>query len=148
MVRLLMSVGLLLALAPPVYAQSDRGTRPGDTVSVVVHKVRADKRVQYDSLMRNVWWPASQKAGKKYPAYEKYASTRRRYAPTTMASDSTFTYLYLYFGTIELPEAPGGGNRVLRAAGFSKVQSDSFAQAIRSYTASAAAGPLVDEPYK
>ena len=46
MVRLLMSLGLLLALAPSVYAQSDRGTRPGDTVSVVVHKVRADKRVQ------------------------------------------------------------------------------------------------------
>jgi hypothetical protein len=149
MVRIFMSLALLVAIVPSLYAQgSQRGTRPGDTVSVVVHKVRAEKRAQYDSLMRNVWWPASQKAGKKYPPYRKYASGRRRYVATEMASDSTFTYLYLYFGTIELPEPAGGGNRVLRAAGLSKAQSDSFAQAIRAYTAASAGGPLVDEPYK
>jgi hypothetical protein len=68
--------------------------------------------------------------------------------PIRMASDSTFTYLYVYSGTLELPEPPGGGNRVLRAAGMSKAQSDSFAQAIRTYTAGSAGGPLVDEPYK
>jgi len=149
MIRASIWMGLLLTLPPSLHAQSSHpGTRPGDTISVVVFKVRADKQAQFDSLMRNVWWPASEKAGKKYPAYGKYASQRRRYVPTQMASDSTFTYLYLYFGTIDLPEAAGGGNRVLRAAGLSKAQSDSFAQAIRSYTTASAAGPLVDEPYK
>jgi len=149
MVRALIGMGLLLTIPALTQAQSSQpGTRPGDTVTVIVHKVRADKRAQYDSLMQRVWWPASQKAGQKYPAYKKYASERRRYVPTRMASDSTFTYLYLYFGTIELPEAAGGGNRVLRAAGFSKAQSDSFAQAIRSLTVASAGGPLVDEPYK
>jgi hypothetical protein len=148
MLRASLTFGLIFALAPSVYAQSSRGTRPGDTVTVVVHKVRPEKRAQYDSLMRNVWWPASQKAAKKYPAYGKYASERRRYTPTGMAADSTYTYLYLYFGTITLPEPADGGNRVLRAAGFTKAQSDSFAQAIRSYAAASAGGTLVDEPYK
>src|SRR4051812_17342153 len=101
MVRVSFALVALLTLAARLHAQNSHpGTRPGDTVSIVVHKVRAEKRAQYDSLMTSVWWPASEKAGKKYPAYGKYASERRRYVPIGMASDSTFTYLYLYFGTI------------------------------------------------
>jgi hypothetical protein len=149
MSRITITLGLLLVLAASVQAQgAHRGTRPGDSVTVVIHKVRADKRAQYDSLMSSVWWPASQKAGKKYPAYGKYASERRRYVATEMGSDSTFTYMQLYFGSGDLPEAPGGGNRVLRAAGLSKAQSDSFAQAMRSYLASSANYRMVDEPYR
>jgi hypothetical protein len=123
-------------------------TQPGDTVSIVVHKVRADKRAQYDSLMQTVWWPAMKEASKKNAAYAKYAGQRRRYVPAEMGADSTYTYLYLYFGTIELPEPRDGGNRVLRLAGLSKAQSDSFAQTLRSYVAAAASGPLIDEPYR
>ena len=149
MLRVMIALGLVVVLAPSVQAQgAHRGTRPGDSVTVVIHKVRADKRAQYDSLMSHVWWPASLKAGKKYPAYGKYATERRRYVSTEMAPDSTFTYMQLYFGSVELPEAVGGGNRVLRAAGLSKAASDSFAQAMRSYLDTSANYRLVDDPYR
>src|SRR5688500_16438388 len=56
----------LMAGAAVAEGQSQhRGTQPGDTVNVVVHKVRAEKRAQYDSLMRTVWWPAMKEASKK-----------------------------------------------------------------------------------
>lgn len=129
-------------------AAQTRVTKAGDSVFVVIHHVRADRRAQYDSIMRNIWWPAAQLAGKKYPAYGKQIAERRRYAPTEVASDSTYTYLYLYFGRPDVPLAASGGNYVLAAAGFSKAQSDSFAVALRSYLRGSAAGPLVDEPYR
>jgi hypothetical protein len=53
MVRAFMVLSLLLAIVSSVYAQSSKpGTRPGDTVTVIVHKVLAEKRAQYDSLMK------------------------------------------------------------------------------------------------
>jgi hypothetical protein len=140
---------ILVVTATSAQAQERlRGTQAGDTVNVVVHKVRPDKRAQYDSLMRTVWWSAMKDASKKHPAYAKYATQRRRYVPTEMSSDSTYTYVYLYFGNVELPEPKDGGNRVLRLAGRSKAQSDSFAQALRSFTTVSAGGVLVDEPYR
>src|SRR5215207_4455117 len=94
LMRVLVTVGLLLVLAVPVGAQVSRGgTRPGDSVWVIVHHVRADKRAQYYSLMQHVWWPATQRAGKKHPAYGKSIAGRRRYVPTEVRSDSTCTYL-------------------------------------------------------
>jgi hypothetical protein len=142
---------LLILLALTAWenaAAQQRGTKPGDSVWVVVHHVPADKRAQYDSLMQNVWWPAVQKAGKKYPEYGKLVQERRRYVPTELGSDSTYTYVYLYFGRPEVPPSAGGGNNILRAAGLTKAQSDSFAQALRSYTPGRSTGPLVDEPYR
>ncbi len=124
------------------------GTRHGDTVSVIVHKVRADSRARYDSLMQTVWWPAMKRASTKHSAYARYAGQRRRYAPTEPGADSTYTFLYLYYGTIELPEPPGGGNRVLRLAGLSRAESDAFAETLRSCLAASAGGTLIDEPYK
>ncbi|CAN5835963.1 hypothetical protein BH24GEM1_BH24GEM1_30020 [soil metagenome] len=141
---------LLLSVSAGPAKGQDRhlATQVGDTVNVIVHKVRADKRAQYDSLMQTVWWPAMKQAGKKNAAYAKYAGQRRRYVPAEMEADSTYTYLYLYFGNIELPEPRDGGNRVLRLAGLSKAQSDSFTQTLRSCLAASAGGPLIDEPYR
>ena len=68
--------------------------------------------------------------------------------PLRWGSDSTYTYVYLYFGHWEVPPSPGGGNNILRAAGLTKAQSDSFARAIRSYSTGGSTGPLVDEPYR
>jgi hypothetical protein len=139
----------LVVTATTAQAQErHRGTQPGDTVNVVVHKVRPDKRALYDSLMQTVWWSAMKDASKKHPAYAKYAAQRRRYVPTELSADSTYTYVYLYFGNVELPEPKDGGNRVLRLAGRSKAQSDSFAQALRSHATVSAGGVLVDEPYR
>lgn len=129
-------------------AAQTRVTKAGDSVFVVIHHVRSDRRAQYDSLMQNIWWPAAQRAGKKYPVYGKQIAESRRYEPTEIASDNTYTYLYLYFGRPDVPLAASGGNYVLAAAGFSKAQSDSFAIALRSFLRGSAAGPLVDEPYR
>lgn len=138
---------LVLAGVSTLFAQA-RGTKPGDSVWIVIHHVRADRRVQYDSVMQTVWRPASQRAGQKYPEYGKQIAERRRYVPVEMGADSTFTYVYLYFGRPAVPRSPTGGNNVLAAAGLSKAQSDSFAQAVRSYTKWSGSGPFVDEPYK
>lgn len=145
MPRLLLA--LLLVSASSAVAQS-RGTKPADSVWVVIHRVRPDKRAQYDSLMQTVWAPAAQRTGKKYPAYGKLVAERRRYVPTELASDTTYPYVYLYFGRPEVPPTAGGGNFVLRAAGLSKAQADSFAAAIRSFTVSGTSGAFVDEPYR
>ena len=149
MLRVANLVGAFIGLAAPLYAQnSASGTKAGDTVSIIVHHVRADKRTQYDSLMQNIWEPAAKRAGEKYPEYGKAFAARRRYVPTEMQPDSTYTYVYLYFGRPEVPPSPGGGNNILRAAGLTKAQSDSFAQTLRSYAPGRSSGPLVDEPYR
>lgn len=124
------------------------GTKPGDTVWVVVHHVRAGQRAAYDTLMQNVWWPVAQAAGEKYPSYGKQVATRRRYVPTEMGSDSTYTYIFLYFGRGDLPKSTHGGNNVFAAAGRSKAESDAFGHTLRSYLAGSSGGPLVDEAYR
>jgi hypothetical protein len=145
MIRVLLA--LLLAGTSSAFAQS-HGRKPGDSVWVIIHRVRPDKRAQYDSLMQNVWAPATLRTGKKYPAYGKLVAERRRYVPTELASDSTYPYVYLYFGRPDIPPSPGGGNNVLRAAGLSKEQADSFVVAIRAFTVTGTSGAFVDQPYR
>jgi hypothetical protein len=129
-------------------ASAQTGTVPGDTVSIIVHHVRANHRAAYDTLMQEVWWPVAQAAGKKYPSYGKLLLTRRRYVPTEMGTDSTYTYVYLYFGRPDMPKSRQGGNNVFAAAGRSKAESDVFAQTLRSYLTGFSSGPLIDEAYR
>ena len=61
---------MLLVLAVTAWrsaAAQQVGTKPGDSVWVVVHHVPPDKRAQYDSLMPNVWWPAVRESGEEVP---------------------------------------------------------------------------------
>ena len=145
MLRAMLATLLALTAATSLSAQA-RYTQPGDSVSIIVHRVQADNRSQYDSLMQNVWAPAARRAGEKYPAYGKVFAERRRYVPTEMAGDSTYLYVYVYLSRAEIPPSPGGGNNVLRAAGLTKAQSDSFASALRRLTVSGTSATLVDEP--
>ena len=147
MLRAMLAVLPALAAAAPLSAQA-RYTQAGDSVWIIVHRVRVDSRSQYDSVMRNVWFPAARRAGEKYPAYGRAFSERRRYVPTEMAGDSTYPYVYVYLSRAEIPPSPGGGNNVLRAAGLTKAQSDSFASALRRFTVSGTSATLVDEPYR
>ncbi len=136
---------LLCALAAtPALAQS----KAGDSVMVMIHHVRADKRAQYDSLMEKAWQPAALRAGQKHPAFGKAYAARRRHVPTAMERDSTFTYLYFYPIRPRVPES-GLGNDVLAAAGLSKKQIDAFRDGLRSYLVPGS-GPvdMVDEPYR
>ena len=103
-----------LSLTTPALAQA---TKAGDSIMVMIHHVRADKRTQYDSLMQNVWAPAALRAGEKHPAYGKAVAARRRYVPTGIQRDSTFTYVYLYPIRPKVPKS-SMGNDVLAAAGL------------------------------
>lgn len=147
MLRFLVAL-CLLGLLGDSSASAQMGTVLGDTVWVVVHHVRAEKRAQYDKLMQEVWWPTAQTAGVKHPPYGKQLAARRRYVPTAMGSDSTYTYIYLYFGRPDLPPSATGSNAVFAAAGKTKVESKAFGQTLRSYLAGDSSGPLVDEAYR
>jgi hypothetical protein len=117
-------------------------------VTVVVHHVLAAKRTDYDSLMGKVWAPGARRAGEKYPAFGKAFAARRRYVPTKMDADSTFTYVYVYTDRATVPESPLG-NDVLAAAGLSKAQLDAYREALRSCLAPhSGTAKLVDEPYR
>lgn len=146
---LICAVALVVGLSGPLLAQAaPGGTKSGDTVTVVVHHVLAAKRAMYDSLMQKVWAPNARKAGEKYPAFGKAFAARRRYVPTAMDADSTFTYIYLYADRASVPKSPLG-NDVLAAAGFSKEQLDAYRDAIRSCLAPGSGSvALVDEPYR
>ena len=139
----------LLAVSTPMHAQgSAGGTKPGDSVTVMIHHVRADKRALYDSLMQKVWAPAARRAGAKYPAFGKAFAARRRYVPTGIQADSTFTYVYLYTDRARVPESPLG-NDVLAAAGLSKEQMDAYRQGLQSCLVPGSGSvTLVDEPYR
>jgi hypothetical protein len=129
-------------------AAHSQATKAGDTVTVVIHHVLPAKRAEYDSLLQKVWAPAARRAGKKYPAFGKAFETRRRYVPTKMGADSTYTYVYLYTDHVSVPESPLG-NDVLAAANFTKPQLDAYRDALRACLAPSSGGStLVDEPYR
>jgi hypothetical protein len=143
--RLSLVVALLAALAAPLRAQAGSAAL-ADSVWISVHRVRPDQRAQYDSLMATVWAPAMQRAAARYPEYARVVAERRRYVPAELGGDSTYTYVYVYPRRFELPEEPGGGNAVLRAAGLTREQSDSFAAALRRFTVSLGGGRMTQRP--
>ena len=142
------TVAIVLSVLGVISGSAQTRTAPGDTVWAVVHHVRASQRPAYDSLMQNVWWPVAQAAGKRYPAYGKQVATRRRYVPIEMGADSTYTYIYLYFGRPDLPTSVHGGNYVFAAAGRSKQDGEAFGRTLRSYLTASSSGPLLDEAYR
>jgi hypothetical protein len=146
MCRLSLIIALVAALATPLRAQA-RAAGSGDSVVILVHRVRPDQRAQYDSLMTKVWAPAIRRAAVRYPEYGRVVAARRRYVPTDLGGDSTYTYVYVYPRSFDLPKEPGGGNAVLRAAGMTRAQSDSFAAALRRLTASLGGGRMQQSEY-
>jgi hypothetical protein len=75
------------------------------------------------------------------------AGARRRNVPAAAGGDSLYTYVYVYPLWFELPKPPDGGNAVLRAAGLSRAQSDSFAAALRRLTVSLGGGKMRQAEY-
>jgi hypothetical protein len=55
--------------------------------------------------MQNVWNPAAKRAGEKYREYGKAFAAPRRYVPTQMQPDSTYTYVYLYTIRAAVPKS-------------------------------------------
>jgi hypothetical protein len=141
---LMVALGAALALSSRVAAQA---LGPADSAWIMVDRVRPAQRAQYDSLMTKVWAPAMRRAAARYPQYARVVAARRRYVPTELGADSTYSYIYVYTLQVELPKEPGGGNAVLRAAGMTREQSDSFAAALRRLTASLGGGKMQESEY-
>jgi uncharacterized protein (TIGR02246 family) len=83
---------------PAAYA-----AREGDTVVVLMHKVRPQRRVDYERFMTAVWFPRAQKYGAKDPEFGSALVRRWRLVATDPSErDSLYTYMFLYpaFGTL------------------------------------------------
>jgi hypothetical protein len=77
-------------------------TREGDTVTVIIHRVPATNRAQYERWMTSVWWSAAQKAGAKSAEYRRAIGERRRFVPAEPADSGVLAYLFIY------PHSPAG----------------------------------------
>jgi hypothetical protein len=146
MYRLSVVLALAATLAAPLRAEAQTAD-PADGVTILVHRVRPEQRARYDSLMTTGWAPAMRRAAARYPEYSRVVAARRRYVPTELGGDSVYTYVYVYPLRFELPKAPDGGNAVLRAAGLTRAESDSFATALRRLTVSLGGGKMRQAEY-
>ena len=125
----------------PAFAVSD-----GDSVSLLVHEVKAEDRDAYERFMSKVWWPAAQKAAAKYPKFKAVMAQRWRLAPTKPA-DGVYRYYFLFpAGGLGLPTT--GILAPLRAADLAadefKRDSASIGQLIRRSSSE----PLVRREYR
>jgi hypothetical protein len=132
--RLALTLPLLLACARSttisdanVSAGPAYAAREGDTVVVLMHKVRPDRRAEYERFMTEVWFPRAQKFGAKHPEFGAALARRWRLVGTEPAeSDSLFTYMFLYPGL----EVGGGASKMWRQIGVpeDQIARDSTAQ--------------------
>ena len=83
--RLVVAVSLLAACARSTatsdiasQGESAYAAREGDSVVVLVHKVRPDKRSEYERFMTEVWFPRAQKFGATHPEFGAALSRRWR----------------------------------------------------------------------
>lgn len=76
----------------PAYA-----AREGDSVVVLIHKVRPDKRAEYERFMTEVWFPRALKFGATHPEFGAALARRWRLVGTEPGErDSLYTYMFLY----------------------------------------------------
>ncbi len=76
----------------PAYA-----AREGDSVVVLVHKVRSDNRSEYERFMTEVWFPRAQKFGATHQDFGAALAHRWRLVGTEPGErDSLFSYMFLY----------------------------------------------------
>jgi hypothetical protein len=92
-----------VALAIPLVLAADssspdagiRSARPGDTVTVCIHRVMAPQRGGYERWLGEVSAPAFRRAGERFPSSKAARAAMRRFVPV-VASGDTLTYVYLW----------------------------------------------------
>jgi ketosteroid isomerase-like protein len=102
--RSVFALPLLLACAggtssrnTPVPGPSPYAAREGDTVLVLMHRVRPDKRADYERFMTDVWYPRARKYGARQPGFGAALNRRWRLVGTDPGQgDSLYTYMFLY----------------------------------------------------
>ena len=82
--------------ATPSGAWSARGrAQPGDTVYLVEHYVRADRRQQFEEFVTRVLWPAFQRTAANNRARARVLQQTRLLRPITANDDGTYTYTFV-----------------------------------------------------
>jgi hypothetical protein len=85
----------------PTGGQPPRGAAPvsraqqGDTVYVVEHYVRPERRQQFEDFVNTILWPAFQKTAAQKPARGRVVRQTRMLRPMSANDDGTFTYTFL-----------------------------------------------------
>jgi hypothetical protein len=119
--RLSFALSLLVACArstttsdPNVSGGPAYAAQEGDTVVVLMHRVRPDRRAEYERFMTEVWFPRAQEFGAKHPEFGAALARRWRLVGTEPAeSDSLYTFMFLYPGF----EVGGGASKMWRQIG-------------------------------
>ena len=132
--RLAIVLSLVAACARPTTtsdANVSRGAayaaQEGDTVVVLMHRVRPDRRAEYERFMTEVWFPRAREFGVRHPKFGAALARRWRLVGAEPSeSDSLYTYMFLYPGL----EVGGSAAEMWRQIGVpaDQVERDSAAQ--------------------
>jgi hypothetical protein len=107
-------------------APSSEGVAPslaiqeGDTVIILMHKVKAEHRADYERFMNDKWAPAAKKLASQNAAFGEAFRRRWRLVPLGAGDDSLLTYVFVY--PAFRGDAPGGTWAIYRAGGASDEQ--------------------------
>ena len=100
--------------APPLAIQE------GDTVIILMHKVKPEHRAEYERFMREKWAPAAKKLASQNAAFAEVFNRRWRLVPLQAGDDSLLTYVFVY--PQFRGDAPGGTWGIYRAGGAADEQ--------------------------
>ncbi|WP_303309599.1 hypothetical protein [Hymenobacter sp. BT730] len=96
LISLLTLCVLSLCGAPSATAQQKKTTRelakPGDKVWVIVNPVKADKRVQFEHFVSDIFWPTFAKLG---PEEQHVFRQTRVLNAVRPEADGTYAYLFI-----------------------------------------------------
>jgi hypothetical protein len=67
----------------------------GDTVYVIEHYVRAERRQQFEEFVETVLWPAFQRSAARKPARGRALRQTRMWRPAAPNEDGTYTYTFV-----------------------------------------------------
>jgi hypothetical protein len=96
-----------------------------DTIVIIAHQVRSNRRDEYERWVSQVWLPATQRAAAKFPQAQAVFSHRVRFVPTAETDDSTFTYFFIYPSTDPgLRTKRAGPGAALEASGMPDAEVD------------------------
>lgn len=91
----LAACGLTSGPGSPGGAGSRARAQPGDTVYLVEHYVRPERRQEFEAFVDGVLWPAFQRSMATNPARRRVLRQLRLLRPVAPNDDGTYTYTFV-----------------------------------------------------
>ncbi|RDC64422.1 hypothetical protein [Adhaeribacter pallidiroseus] len=96
LLSLLLGILLIGIIPDPAYSQTKQTPRStaasGDSVGVIVNYVKADKRMQFERFLHEIFWPGATKLSKEE---QKVFRQTRILQPTAAEPDGTYAYFFI-----------------------------------------------------